>query len=136
MRFPKLKYPRICRLLTYIVVIGSGILPIVIVFNLPVPEGISVIVMLGSLIGLLIYLLRNFLILMMMDMVLASLSCYRTARRQYSLPPRRSAEAIRKSILHYGIECEPTSTKPTPSALRYKFSNPVTAGICCDIYRL
>ncbi len=126
MRFPKLKYPRICRLLTYIVVIGAGILPIVIIFNLPVPESIKAIVMLGSLIGLLVYLLRNFLILMMMDMVLASLSCYRTARRQYFLPPGRSVDDIRKSILHYGIECEPTAIKPIPSALRYKFSNPMT----------
>ena len=63
---------------------------------------------------------------MMLDMALAMLSCYRTARSRYPLPPHRSAEAIRSSILRYGIACEPTPIKPTPSALRYKFSNPMT----------
>lgn len=126
MKHPKLKYPRLCRILTYVLVIGTGLLPVFIVFNLPVPEGLKVIVLLGSLIGLLIYLVRNFLVLMMMDMVLAMESCYRTARSKYHLPHHRSAEAIRSSILRFGAACEPAPIKPVPSALRYKFSNPMT----------
>lgn len=126
MNQPKLKYPRLCRILTYVVVIGAGLLPIIIVFNLPVPDGVKVIVLLASLLGLLVYLFKNFLVLMGMDMVLASLSCYRTARTQYPLPKRRSADVIRHSILSYGTECEPTAIRPAPSSLRYKFSNPMT----------
>lgn len=126
MNHPKLKYPRLCRILTYIVVIGTGLLPTIVFFNLPVPDGLKVIVLLGSLIGLLIYLIRNFLVLMMMDMVLAMESCYRTARSKYHLPQYRSADAIRSSILRYGVSCDPSPIKPTPSALRYKFSNPMT----------
>ena len=126
MNHPKLKYPRLCRILTYIVVIGTGLLPTIVFFNLPVPDGLKVIVLLGSLIGLLIYLIRNFLVLMMMDMVLAMESCYRTARSKYHLPQHRSADAIRSSILRYGVSCDPSPIKPTPSALRYKFSNPMT----------
>ena len=126
MNQPKLKYPRLCRILTYIVVIGTGLLPTIVFFNLPVPDGLKVIVLLGSLIGLLIYLIRNFLVLMMMDMVLAMESCYRTARSKYYLPQHRSADAIRSSILRYGVSCDPSPIKPTPSALRYKFSNPMT----------
>ena len=126
MNQPKLKYPRLCRILTYIVVIGTGLLPTILFFNLPVPDGLKVIVLLGSLIGLLIYLIRNFLVLMMMDMVLAMESCYRTARSKYHLPQHRSADAIRSSILRYGVSCDPSPIKPTPSALRYKFSNPMT----------
>ena len=126
MKHPKLKYPRLCRILTYVVVIGTGLLPVFIVFNLSVPEGLKVIVLLGSLIGLLIYLFRNFLVLMMMDMVLAMESCYRTARTQYQLPQRRSVDTIRASILRFGTAYEPAPIQPVPSALRYKFSNPMT----------
>ena len=126
MNHPKLKYPRLCRILTYIVVIGTGLLPTIVFFNLPVPDGLKVIVLLGSLIGLLIYLIRNFVVLMMMDMVLAMESCYRTARSKYHLPQHRSADAIRSSILRYGVSCDPSPIKPTPSALRYKLSNPMT----------
>lgn len=126
MNIPKLKYPRLCRILTYVVVLGCGLLPIVIVLPLPVPDIIKIIVMLGSLIGLLLYLFRNFMVLMMMDMALASLSCYQTARTQYTLPANRTADAIRRNILRYGTQCNPSPIQPQPSALRYKFSNPVT----------
>jgi len=126
MSHPKLKYPRLCRILTYMVVIGAGLLPIILVFQFPVPDVIKIIVLFGSLIGLLIYLVRNFLVLMAMDIALATLSCYRTARTQYLLPEHRTAEAIRNNILHYGIACEPAPLKPQPSALRYKFGFPLT----------
>lgn len=126
MNQPKLKYPRLCRLLTYIVVIGFWMLPIVIVFQFPLHDLIKVIVIFASLIGLLVYLFKNIMILMMMDMMLAMLSCHRTARTCYHLPKNRTADAIRRSILRYGTECKPTAIKPTPAALRYTFGNPMT----------
>lgn len=126
MNQPKLKYPRLCRLLTYIVVIGFWMLPIVIVFQFPLHDLIKVIVIFASLIGLLLYLFKNIMILMMMDMMLAMLSCHRTARTCYHLPKNRTADAIRRSILRYGTECQPTAIKPTPAALRYTFGNPMT----------
>ena len=126
MIFPKLKYPRLCRILTYVVVLGCGLLPIFIVFSLPTPDIVRVIVLLGSLIGLLFYLFRNFVVLMTMDMALASLSCYRTARKQYMLPAHRTVDRIRSSILRYGTHCNPSPIQPQPAALRYKFSNPMT----------
>ena len=76
MNQPKLKYLRLCRILTYLVVIGAGILPIILVFQFPVPDGVKVVVLLASLCGLLVYLIRNFLVLMMLDMTLALLSCW------------------------------------------------------------
>ncbi len=126
MNIPKLKYPRLCRILTYVVVLGCGLLPIIIVFSLPTPGIVRIIVMLGSLIGLLFYLFRNFMVLMMMDMALASLSCYRTARNQYTLPAHRTVDRIRRSILRYGTHCNPSPIQPQPAVLRYKFSNPMT----------
>ena len=126
MNQPKLKYPRLCRLLTYIVVIGFWMLPIVIVFQFPLHDLIRVVVIFASLIGLLVYLFKNIMILMMMDMMLAMLSCHRTARKLYYLPKKRTADTIRRSILRYGAECDPAPIKPSPSALRYKFSNSMT----------
>lgn len=126
MNIPKLKYPRLCRILTYVVVLGCGLLPIFIVFSLPTPDIVRVLVLLGSLIGLLVYLFRNFMVLMMMDMALATLSCYRTARKQYTLPANRTADTIRRSILRYGTQCDPAPIQPQPAALRYKFSHPMT----------
>jgi len=126
MDFPKLKYPGLCRILTYVVVLGCGLLPIFITFSFPTPDIVRVVVMLGSLIGLLFYLFRNFMVLMTMDMALASLSCYRTARKQYMLPAHRTVDRIRRSILRYGTHCSPSPIQPQPAALRYKFSNPIT----------
>lgn len=60
MNQPKLKYPRLCRILTYVVVIGAGILPIILVFQFPVPNGVKVVVLPASLCGLLVYLFWNF----------------------------------------------------------------------------
>ena len=126
MNIPKLKYPRLCRILTYVVVLGCGLLPIIIVFSLPTPDIVRIIAIFGSLIGLLVYLFRNLMVLMAMDMALASLSCYRTARTQYTLPANRTADSIRRSILRYGMQCNPSPIQPQPAALRYKFSNPMT----------
>lgn len=126
MNQPKLKYPRLCRLLTYIVVIGFWMLPIVIVFQFPIHDLIRVVVIFASLIGLLVYLFKNIMILMMMDMMLAMLSCHRTARKLYYLPKKRTADTIHRSIVRYGTECDPAPIKPSPSALRYKFSNSMT----------
>lgn len=108
------------------VVVGAGLLPILIVFQFPVPDAVKIIVLFASLIGLLVYPVKNFIVLMSMDIALAFMSCCRTARTQYSLPERRTAEAIRNSILRYGMACEPAPLNPLPSALRYKFGFPLT----------
>lgn len=124
MNFPKLKHPILCRFTPYVVVLGCSLLPIILVFRFPVPDGVRLVVLLGSLAGLLIYIMRNFLVLMALDITLASLSCMRTARTEY--PLYRSPEAIRKSVLRYGHSCEPVATTPQPAALRYRFSSPMT----------
>ena len=74
MKFPKLKNALLCRILVYVVVLGGFIAPIMIVANLKVvPEAIKVIVSIGLAVGLLIYLLKNFALLMAMDVGLAML---------------------------------------------------------------
>lgn len=126
MNHPKLKYPKLCRILTYVVVLGCAAIPIVAVCLLPIPDILKALVIIASIIGLLIYLIKHFLVLMAMDMTLAMLSCYQTARKQYTLPPSRSADAIRHSIVRYGMQCQPLPSQPQPAALRYTFSAPMT----------
>lgn len=76
--------------------------------------------------SLLYYSVRNFIVLVSLDATLAMLSCARTAKAKYFLPKRRTADKIRRSILRYGKGCQPAPIQPQPSALRYRFSNPLT----------
>lgn len=126
MNFPKLKYSRFCRILTYVVVLGGFFLPLGAAVTFPLPDVVKIVVTVGSMLGLLWYLIRNFVVLMTLDIALAMLSCYRTARIQYTLPAGRTADVIRKNILSYGMGCEPTALQPQPSALRYRFSASMT----------
>ena len=95
LKSPKLNNALLCRILVYVVVLGGFIAPIIIVANLKfVPEAIKVIVGIGLAVGLLIYLIKNFVLLMAMDVGLAMLHCHNTARKQFVLPrfflPKRS----------------------------------------------
>ena len=86
LNFPKLKNALLCRILVYVVVLGGFIAPIVIVVSLKfVPEAIKVIASLGLAVGLLIYLFKNFVLLMAMDVGLAVLRCHNTARKHFVL---------------------------------------------------
>jgi hypothetical protein len=118
MGFPKLKYPRLCRILSYVVVIGFWLLPLPVAFLLNLPDFLEAAVILACGLGLVFYIIRNFLVLMGMDMGLATLSCLRTARTQYPLPRGRTTQAIRQSISRYGTKCDPTAIRPQPFALR------------------
>ena len=87
MKFPKLKHALLCRILVYVVILGGFIAPMIIVANLKfVPEAAKVIVGIGLAVGLLIYLLKNFVLLMAMDVGLAMLHCHNTARKHFVLP--------------------------------------------------
>ena len=126
MRYPKLKHPGLCRILTYVIVIGGCLLPAAVVSSFPVLDIIKAAAILASLIGLLIYIIKNFVVLMGMDTILASLSCYRTARKQYTLPKNQTPETIRRRILRFGTSCAPASHTPQPFALRYQFKHDFT----------
>ena len=127
MKFPKLKNALLCRILVYVVVIGGFIAPIIIVANLKfVPEAVKVIVGLGFGVGLLIYILKNFVLLMAMDVVLAMLHCHNTARKHFVLPKSFSEQKVERRINCFGKGCEPTAIFPRPDTLRYKSNAPIT----------
>ena len=126
MDYPKLKNPVLCRLTPYAVVLGVAAIPIVAVFLFPVHDVIRIIVLFCALGGLLVYIIRNFLVLMSMDMMLAQLCLERTARTQYSLPNGRTPKAILKRLSRVGTKCDPISMEPRPLSLRYRFTAPLT----------
>ena len=127
MKSPKLKNALLCRILVYVVVLGGFIAPIIIVANLKfVPEAIKVIVGIGLAVGLLMYLIKNFVLLMAMDVGLAMLHCHNTTRKQFVLPQSFSAKKVEKRISRFGQKCEPIAISPRPETLRYKSNAPMT----------
>lgn len=123
MGFPKLKNALFCRILTYVVVLGLFIAPIVVLACIPViPVQIKVaaFVVFGA--GLIYYLIKNFILLMGMDLFLAMLHGYNTARRQYPLPKVATEEKILRRVRRFGKACPCHSAKPLPIALQYKAS--------------
>ncbi len=127
LKSPKLKNALLCRILVYVVVLGGFIAPIIIVVNLKfVPEAIKVIVGIGLAVGLLIYLLKNFVLLMAMDVGLAMLHCHNTARKHFILPESFSEQKVERRINRFGKKYEPSAISPRPETLRYKSNAPIT----------
>ncbi|MBE6544410.1 MAG: hypothetical protein E7675_08425 [Ruminococcaceae bacterium] len=127
MNFPKLKNALICRITPYVLVLGAFILPIIAVIALPfIPESVKPYLVIGLVGALIVYLSKNFAVLMMMDITLATLHCHNSARKRYDLPGGRNSESIEKSLNSFGKPYDPIAVLPKPSALRYKFSSSAT----------
>lgn len=125
--FPRLKNALLCRILVYVVVIGAFAVPAVIVVKLPfVPDGIKALACIGAMAGCLVYAIKNFCILMELDILFATLHCYNTARACFTLPRSFSAQSVRRRISRFGHPCMPTALAPQPQILRYKSSAPMT----------
>lgn len=125
--FPRLKNALLCRILVYVVVIGAFAVPAVIVVKLPfVPDGIKALACIGAMAGCLVYAIKNFCILMELDILFATLHCYNTARACFTLPRSFSAQSVRRRISRFGHPCIPTALVPQPQILRYKSSAPMT----------
>ncbi len=125
MNFPTLRCPRLCRFIPYIVVLTAFIGPMILIGFLPfLPEFAKFLLIVGLCIALIVYIFRNFAVLMGMDLTLAMLSCWRTAKTQY--PVTCSARTILRRAAHYGTNCAPIPQQPQPEALRYSFSASAT----------
>lgn len=127
MKFPKLKHALFCRILTYVVVLGGFLVPIVAVCCVDfLPDPVKVAIVFALIVGLLAYLLKNFPVLMGMDIALAMLHCNLSARKRYDLPRSRTQEKIEKRISRFGMACDPTPYRPQPLHLRYRLSTSAT----------
>ena len=127
MKFPKLKNALLCRILVYVVVLGGFIAPIIIVANLNfVPETIKIVVGVAFAIALLIYIIKNFMLLMAMDIGLATLHCNNTARKRFALPRSFAVKKVENRLLKFGKPCSPIAISPKPHLLQYKSNAPLT----------
>ena len=127
MKFPKLKNALLCRVLVYVVVLGGFIAPIIIVANLNfVPEKIKIITGVTLAIALLIYLIKNFMLLMAMDIGLATLHCNNTARKSFALPKSFAIKNAENRISKFGKQYSPIAISPKPHLLQYKSNAPLT----------
>ncbi|MBQ9778666.1 MAG: hypothetical protein IJW22_07050, partial [Clostridia bacterium] len=127
MKFPKLKNAMLCRILTYVTVLGAFVVPAVAVISIkaiPVlAKGLFAFAM-GA--CLLAYMFRNFTVLLSLDVILAGIHCYNTARKQFDISGRRSIRSIEKRVARFGKKCEAAPISPQPDVLRYRFHFPVT----------
>lgn len=127
MKLPQLKNALLCRILVYVVVLGGFIVPVVVVANITfIPETAKIIVGIGLPIGLLIYLLKNFVLLMAMDVALAMLHCHNTARKAFVLPQSFSVQKAERKISSFGKQCETITVSPRPQMLQYKSNASMT----------
>ena len=127
MNFPKLKHALLCRVLVYIVVLGGFIAPIIIVANIRfIPDAIKLLVGICFAAGLLVYIIKNIAFLMTMDIMLAMLHCWNTARKRFVLPPSFSVARVERKITRFGKKYEPSGVSPRPDMLQYKCNTPIT----------
>ncbi len=130
MKFPKLKNPVLCRVLSYVVVIGGIFLPAIVISCFNFPEAVKIIAFMVCAVALIACIVKNIGVLMSMDMILATYACYKDARKKYALPHNITKDKIYRKISRYGIECDAKYKIPEPIALRYKFSYPLTMYTC------
>lgn len=127
MNFPKLKNAVLCRILVYVIVIGIFAAPAIIVGCIDmVPDSVKVMFILVCSVGLIVYLIKNFVVLMSLDCTLALLHCRQTARKQFTLPKSFSVSKLDKRITRFGKKCDSRPLSPMPQALMYKFKPSIT----------
>lgn len=127
MKFPTLRYPRLCRALPYVVILGSFFLLIAAVSWVPIlPEIVKLLLCIGLTLGLLVVLIREFPALMCVDIILATLSGLRTARTEYPLPKGFDPYRLERRLCRFGAGYAPTPRMPQPKILRYRLSGSQT----------
>ena len=111
----------LCRILTYLVVICPPLLFTILVPNLSfLGTTIQVLLILGTWVAVLFYILKNFPILMGLDMMLGQAHCRNTARKRFALPKAFSVERAKRRLLRFGKSCTPTALMPKPQILQYQ----------------
>jgi hypothetical protein len=108
-------------------VLGAFIAPIVVVVSIDaIPDLIKVPFFILMLVMMLAYMIKNFAVLMMLDMGLAAVHCRNTSRKQFKLRKLRKTSKIQRKLTHYGHGYTCTAIQPKPTALRYKLNTPIT----------
>ena len=121
LKYPKIKNATLSIILTYVVVLGVFILPIVIVMSLPwISDITKVTFFIVMVLAMLVYLIRNFVVLMSMEIMLTTLKCHLSARKQFEVLDGYDVGDIENELSRFGVRCEPITRAPIPDILRYK----------------
>lgn len=121
----RLKNPLLCRIMTYVAVLGAWLLPMAAVICIPgISEFVKVAVSSVCALGLQAYLFCNFAVLMALDIFLGTLQGYKDACRQY--PLETDAKTLENRLSRFGTACDPVALQPKPQILRYKSTAPIT----------
>lgn len=113
--------------MVYVVVLGGFLAPIFLVLRLEfLPDVVKTLVTLGLIVGLIVYILKNLLLLMSLDMFLGMLHCRNKARKRFTLPRTFSVPAVERSIARFGRKCRPLALSPQPDLLQYQSRYPIT----------
>ena len=127
MKFPTLRHALLCRILPYALIIFLYVAPPVLAGVTLGAEAAAVVFILGS-VGILAYLFRFFVPLMMMDAILGNLRSYEKARSVYTL--RGTGEALKKRIerriMRFGRAVEPYAHTLKPDLFRYRAKTAMT----------
>ena len=127
LHFPRLKNALLCRVMVYVVVLGGFLAPIFLVLRLEfLPDVVKTLVTLGLIVGLIVYILKNLLLLMSLDMFLGMLHCRNKARKRFTLPRTFSVPAAERSIARFGRKCQLLALSPQPDLLQYQSRYPIT----------
>lgn len=127
MRFPKIKNALLCRLTVYAVVLGTTALLILAVSLMNfIPPEYRVILGFVILVGLVIYIIKNFMVLMSLDILFATMHCMLKARKQYNLPELYTFERAKIRASRYGKRRKPINYDPAPETLTYRFRKAYT----------
>lgn len=122
MKYPKIKNALLCRILIYIVVVGSFLFPIIPVCLIPsISENAKVLISFALVVALIIYIVKNLVTLMTMDATLAFINCFRNARTLFDLPDNFNTKKIQKKVLRFGKNCAAQPLVPQPDSLQYNF---------------
>lgn len=127
MNYPRLKNALLCRILVYIVVLGGFIAPVILAANFSfLPDALKILIGVACVIGLVVYIFKNIVVLMTIDLELATLHCYNKVRKRFALPRSFSVEKVEKRISRIGKTVEAIAKFPRPTMLQYKSSAPIT----------
>lgn len=127
MKYPKLKNALFCRILVYVVVVGGFIVPPLILCAIEqIPDAVGIIAFIACTVGLLVYIVRNYLLLMTIDVMLAGIHCMNTARKLFFLPETCNFDRMEKRLSSFGTGYESLRTAICPTALRYRFRKSMT----------
>lgn len=127
MRFPKIKSALLCRITVYAAVLGvAALLILAVSFMDFIPPEIRLISGVAVAVGLIIYIIKNFAVLMSLDLCFATMHCMNKARKQYNLPESYSFEKMQRRIARYGKKCKAADYTPCPEELSYRFCKSYT----------